>query len=96
MKGTITEKILSEHIVEGALVPGGRVIVRDHVMQPDRTQPRRGAVFAINMLVSTAGGDCYTLDEIRDGLTQAGFERVGLLVEDEQMNGLVEAFRPVA
>jgi predicted O-methyltransferase YrrM len=77
-----------------ALVPGGRIVVRDHVLKPDRTRPRRGAVFAINMLVSTSGGNCYTFDEIRDGLIQAGFERIALLVEDEQMNGLVEAFRP--
>jgi len=77
-----------------ALVPGGRIVIRDHVLRPDRTQPRRGAVFAINMLVSTSGGNSYTFDEIRDGLTQAGFERVRLLVEDEHMNGLVEAFRP--
>ena len=48
------------------------------------------------MLVSTAGGNCYTFDEILDGLTEVGFERVGLLVEDENMNGLVEAFRPRA
>ena len=39
-----------------ALVPGGRVLIRDHVMSPDRLDPRDGAVFAINMLVGTAGG----------------------------------------
>ena len=82
--------------VFGALVPGGRIIVRDHVMQPDRTRPPGGAVFAVNMLVSTSGGNCYTFGEIRDGLSQAGFERVAVLVEDEHMNGLVEAFRPQA
>ncbi len=79
-----------------ALLPGGRIVVRDHIMQPDRTRPPRGAVFAVNMLVSTSGGNSYTFDEIRDGLIQAGFERIGLLVEDEHMNGLVEAFRPLA
>jgi predicted O-methyltransferase YrrM len=79
-----------------ALEPGGRVIVRDHVMQPDRTQPRRGAVFAINMLVSTPGGGTYTFEEIRDGLAQAGFERISLIQADERMSGLVEAFKPSA
>ncbi len=82
--------------VFGALVPGGRIVVRDHILQPDRIRPPRGAVFAVNMLVSTSGGNCYTFDEIRDGLSQAGFERVAVLVEDEHMNGLVEAFRPPA
>jgi predicted O-methyltransferase YrrM len=77
-----------------ALLPGGRVIIRDHVMQPERTRPRRGAVFAVNMLVSTAGGDCYTFDEVRDGLTQAGFERIRLIKPGENMDALVEAFKP--
>jgi len=77
-----------------ALVPGGRIVVRDHVLEPDRTRPRRGAVFAINMLVSTVGGNCYTFAEIESGLTAAGFERVRLLSADERMNGLVEAYRP--
>ena len=77
-----------------ALLPGGRVIVRDHVMQPDRTRPPRGAIFAVNMLVATAGGNCYTFDEIRDGLMQAGFARVRLIEAGENMNALVEAFKP--
>lgn len=77
-----------------ALLPRGRVIVRDHVLQPDRTRPRRGAVFAINMLVSTTGGNCYTFEEIQAGLSEAGFERIRLVVQDERMNGVVEAYRP--
>jgi predicted O-methyltransferase YrrM len=79
-----------------ALEPGGRIAVRDHIMEAERTHPRRGAVFAINMLVSTAGGNCYTYDEIRDGLTAAGFERVRLVQPDTQMDGVVEAFKPKA
>ncbi len=77
-----------------ALVPGGRLILRDHVMEPDRTRPRAGALFAVNMLVGTSGGGTYTFDEIRGGLTRAGFSRVGLLQRGERMDGLVEAFRP--
>ncbi len=77
-----------------ALAPGGRLVVRDHVMDPGRTRPRAGAVFAINMLVGTAHGGTYTFDEIRAGLERAGFVRVRLLREGERMDGLVEAFRP--
>ena len=80
--------------VHHSLNPGGRIVVRDHVMENERTHPRAGAVFAINMLVSTEGGDCYTYDEIRDDLAAAGFERITLLSSDEQMNGLIEAFKP--
>ena len=53
-----------------ALKPGGRILVRDHVMSPDRTWPRDGAVFAINMLVGTSGGGTYTYEEIEAGLRE--------------------------
>lgn len=77
-----------------ALVPGGRIIIRDHVMEDDRTAPKEGAVFAVNMLVATDGGGTYTYDEIRDDLTRAGFHRIGLIRKGEHMDGLVEAFKP--
>ena len=77
-----------------ALDPGGRVVVRDHILSPDRTQPRSGALFAVNMLVGTEGGNSYTEAEIRDALTEAGFVGVRLIHPDRQMDGLVEAFRP--
>ena len=51
-----------------ALDDGGRVVIRDHVMSADRTSPKNGAIFAINMLVGTAGGGTYTFGEISDGL----------------------------
>ena len=77
-----------------ALVPGGRLVIRDHVMEPDRTRPRAGALFAINMLVGTPGGGTYTLDEIRSGLERTGFTGVKLLNTGPIMDGLVEATRP--
>jgi len=66
-----------------ALVPGGRIIIRDHIMEPDRTRPRDGAIFAVNMLVATRGGNTYTFEEIHAGLVQAGFVRVRLLQQGE-------------
>jgi predicted O-methyltransferase YrrM len=80
--------------VFASLEPGGRIVVRDHVLSPDRTEPRSGALFAVNMLVGTEGGNSYTEAEIRDGLTEAGFVRVRLIHPDERMDGLVEAFKP--
>lgn len=77
-----------------ALTPGGRILVRDHVMSPDRTRPRDGAVFAINMLVGTPGGGTYTYEEIEAGLRKAGFGRIGLLKQGEHMDAVVEAFKP--
>ena len=76
-----------------ALVPGGRLVIRDYVLSSDRTEPAGGAVFAVNMLVNTDGGNSYTLEEIGDGLTEAGFTRVRQL-QDREMFSLVEAFKP--
>jgi SAM-dependent methyltransferase len=78
-----------------ALVPGGRIVIRDHIMEPDRTRPRDGALFAVNMLVGTAGGNTYTYEEIHAGLEQAGFTRIRLLQKGERMDGLVEGFKPL-
>lgn len=77
-----------------ALVPGGRLVLRDHVMDASRTRPRAGALFAVNMLVGTSGGGTYTYDEISAGLRRAGFARIRLLQSGERMDALVEAFRP--
>jgi predicted O-methyltransferase YrrM len=77
-----------------ALVPGGRIVIRDHVMEPDRTQPRDGAIFAVNMLVGTSGGNTYTYQEIHSGLEKAGFTRIRLLQKGDRMDGLVEGFKP--
>ena len=77
-----------------ALNSGGRILIRDHIMEPDRVHPKDGAVFAINMLVGTSGGGCYTYEEIEAGLLQAGFSRIRLLRKGEHMDAVVEAFKP--
>jgi SAM-dependent methyltransferase len=77
-----------------SLNPGGRIVIRDHVMESDRTSPRDGAVFAVNMLLSTSGGNTYTYGEIKTGLTQAGFVNIRLLQKGEHMDSLVEGFKP--
>lgn len=78
-----------------ALNPGGRLIIRDHVMDRDRTSPARGTLFAINMLVNTPGGGTYTFEEIESGLKEAGFTKVVLKQGDKSMDGLVEAVKPI-
>jgi ubiquinone/menaquinone biosynthesis C-methylase UbiE len=77
-----------------SLKPGGRILVRDHVMSPDRTYPRDGTVFAINMLVGTSGGGTYTYEEIEAGLSQSGFIRINLLKRGEHMDAVVEGYKP--
>jgi predicted O-methyltransferase YrrM len=77
-----------------AMVPGGRIIIRDHVMESGRTEPKEGAIFAVNMLVNTAGGSTYTFNEIRDWLEEAGFASVRFLKAGKHMDALVEALKP--
>ncbi len=81
--------------VHDALVPGGRIVIRDHVMSPDRVAPRAGALFAVNMLVGTEEGGTFTLEEIASWLVEAGFERPRLMRGGERMDALVEAFPAV-
>ena len=74
-------------------VPGGRIMIRDVVMEPDRIAPPEGALFAVNMLVATASGGTFTMDEFREDLQASGFRDVKLLVKDAWMNSVVEAVK---
>lgn len=55
-----------------AVKPGGQVVISDHVMFEDRSGPLTGAIFSLNMLVNTRGGDTYTESEQRMWLEDAG------------------------
>jgi DNA-binding MarR family transcriptional regulator len=59
-----------------AMTPGGMVAVRDFYLDESRTRPLESALFAVNMLVSTAGGNCYTPSEMKAVLRSAGFGRL--------------------
>ena len=80
--------------IHAALVPGGRILIRDVVMDADHAQPVDGALFAINMLVNTASGGTFTFDEYAEDLQAAGFRQPALLVKDPWMNSVVEAGKP--
>lgn len=80
--------------VFNALESGGRIVIRDYVMSPDHTAPLPGALFAINMLVGTPGGGTYSYAEIEGGLAEAGFENIRLILDDDQMLSIVEAYKP--
>ena len=62
--------------VFAALAPGGRLVIQDHVMAEDRTTPRAGAMFAVNMLVGTERGGTFTEGEYTAWLREAGFGEV--------------------
>ena len=60
----------------GSLNKNGRIVIQDWIMNEDRTLPTAGAVFAINMLVGTESGDCFTEPEVTEMLTAAGFKDI--------------------
>jgi SAM-dependent methyltransferase len=74
-----------------ALNPGGRIAIRDFVMEPSRTAPPLGTLFGINMLVQTPNGMVYTFDEIRTDLEAVGFVDVRLAVPADTMSAVVVA-----
>ncbi len=76
------------------LDPGGTIVIRDIIMEDSHTKPHRGALFAINMLVNTEGGGCYSFSEIRNDLKASGFVDVTLVQQGTWMDGLVSARRP--
>ena len=59
-----------------SLNPKGQIVIQDFVMDQTRTSPPSGAIFALNMLVGTEGGDTYTEDEIRGWLKDAGISDI--------------------
>ena len=74
-----------------ALAPGGRIAIRDILMDAQRTSPVGGALFAVNMLAATPGGGTYTFDELAADLTSAGFTDPAVLRRDPWMNSIVAA-----
>jgi len=77
--------------VHDALEPGGRIAIRDIIMEEDRSKPPGGALFAVNMLVATDGGGTFTFNETRVWLEQAGFRDVSIARHDPGMHAIIVA-----
>jgi SAM-dependent methyltransferase len=77
-----------------ALDPGGVLLIRDFIMDSSRTTPKKGALFALNMLINTAGGDTYTFTEVSETLQKAGFINVELIRGGDQQDDIVQAQKP--
>jgi SAM-dependent methyltransferase len=59
-----------------ALVPGGHLVIREFILDEDRTAPPFAALFAINMLVGTEHGNSYTEGDYRTWMTEAGLATI--------------------
>jgi hypothetical protein len=54
----------------------GKIVIQDWIMNDAKTEPVQGAIFSINMLVGVEGGDCYSENEVRAWLHNAGFSGI--------------------
>ena len=63
--------------VYDTLNPCRRIIIKDHIMDESLTKPACGAIFSINMLLTTKGRD-YGFHEVRSWLVGAGFVDISL------------------
>ncbi len=59
-----------------ALGAGGRMVISDFILDPDRDGPRMAAMFALNMLVGTRHGNTYTEAEYAAWMRDAGFSGI--------------------
>jgi ubiquinone/menaquinone biosynthesis C-methylase UbiE len=59
-----------------ALNPGGRVAVQEFPISESRSAPPHSALFSVNMLVATDSGRCYTVREMQEWLSEAGFRSI--------------------
>jgi len=76
-----------------ALEPGGLLIIKDFLVNNDRSGPPFSLIFALQMLVRTGVGDTYTIDEVKEWTDTAGFAR-GELVELTPQTRLWVAHKP--
>jgi len=58
-----------------ALNPGGMLIVKDHIMNRELTEPAAGAVFALYLMLTTHGRD-FSFDEVCSWMRDAGFRNI--------------------
>ena len=79
----------------GALKGGGQLLIRDFFLDESRTEPAANAVFAVNMLVATESGRCYTWSEVSNWLQRAGFQQPRQLWLEEPLRaGLLVGTKP--
>lgn len=64
------------HRCARALLPGGRVVIRDFILEEDKTVPAAAAMFALHMLVNTPGGSTYSENEYRNWLAAGRFHDI--------------------
>lgn len=62
-----------------SLDQGGRIVIKDHILDETLTDPPVGAIFSLLMLLTTEQGRCYSFQEVKGWLAKAGFMRISNL-----------------
>ncbi len=62
--------------VAANLKSGGRIIIKDHILDETRANPPVGAIFSLLMLLTTASGRCYSFNEVKSWFENAGLHGV--------------------
>ncbi len=70
--------------IHDSLTKGGRVIVKDFFISEDGTEPLFSALFAVNMLLGTEAGGCYSRSHVEGWLVEAGYRIQGYANLTEQ------------
>ena len=77
--------------VRGSLEPGGRVAIKEVLLNDNHTSPRRAALFSVNMMAHFPDARCYSAREIASWLSEAGFDEVRV---SDTLPGLMTARVP--
>lgn len=80
-----------------AMRSGGKIVIHDFMLEPDRTRPLFGALFSVHMMVYTKAGKVYTQREYGKWLMDAGFVGVKcfkICAERENTSKVLIASKP--
>lgn len=81
--------------VFAALKPGGQIVLRDAVLEPDRAGPSEAAIFALQMLLATESGGLDTSADWTAWLAAAGFSPSSIIaLPDRVGSSLTVATKP--
>jgi hypothetical protein len=62
--------------VRKAIRNQGRVVIWDLILDESKTKPASTAIFAVNMLINTQNGRCYSFHEVKKLLKDSGFNDI--------------------
>jgi SAM-dependent methyltransferase len=79
--------------VYAALNPGGWIVLRDFVLDSDRTGPPEAALFALQMLLATESGGLDTRADWDEWLAEAGFTNLREIELPEWIGSTLTAAR---